>query len=79
MSGHVLTRPVRRVARPAQARWLVWLAEVLRAIETRRHLAQMDDRMLKDIGVTRADAFEEAARAPWDLDPKPRSAPWVMR
>jgi uncharacterized protein YjiS (DUF1127 family) len=29
----------------------------------------MDDRMLKDIGVSRSDALEEAARAPWDLTP----------
>jgi uncharacterized protein YjiS (DUF1127 family) len=30
----------------------------------------MDDRMLKDIGLTRSDALEEAARKPWDLGPR---------
>ncbi|MCO6419952.1 DUF1127 domain-containing protein [Siccirubricoccus sp. KC 17139] len=38
-----------------------------RAIATRRQLAEMDDRMLRDIGISRADALHEAERAPWDL------------
>jgi len=79
MSGHVLTRPIRRAARPAPAGWLGWLAEVLRAIETRRRLEGMDERMLKDIGISRAEALEEAGRAPWDLGPKARNATWIMR
>jgi uncharacterized protein YjiS (DUF1127 family) len=48
--------------------WLTWLALALRSIGTRRQLAQMDDRMLQDIGLTRAEALQEAARAPWDFD-----------
>ncbi|WP_118135367.1 DUF1127 domain-containing protein [Oceanicella sp. SM1341] len=36
----------------------------------RRHLAELDDRMLEDIGVTRDTAKAEAARRFWDL---PRS------
>jgi uncharacterized protein YjiS (DUF1127 family) len=43
------------------------LLSMLRAIQTRRQLAQMDDRMLRDIGLSRADALAEAGRAPWDL------------
>ena len=41
---------------------------MLRAVITRRHLAEMDDRMLKDIGISRVDALREAERLPWDLD-----------
>lgn len=43
------------------------LAQMARARQTRRMLAEMDDRMLADIGVGRGDAQMEAARAPWDL------------
>lgn len=39
---------------------------------TRRELAQMDDRMLSDIGIGRADAYEEARRAPWDTGSRRR-------
>lgn len=73
MSVTVFTRPVRPLlaARPAPAGvregWLGWLAAMLHAIESRRRLAEMDDRMLRDIGVTPSQAFEEASRAPWDL------------
>lgn len=52
--------------------WLVWLRRVLQAVETRRQLAEMDRRMLSDIGISRAEALEEAARAPWDLTPPRR-------
>lgn len=94
MSGTALHRPAcaRPAARPAkpvvqhgwakpvvQHGWLAWLAAMLRAIETRRHLAQMDERMLRDIGLTRGDAIEEANRAPWDLSARPRTAPWLQR
>ncbi|WP_431282553.1 DUF1127 domain-containing protein [Humitalea sp. 24SJ18S-53] len=44
------------------------LKRALVAIETRRDLAEMDDRMLRDVGISRADALHEAERAPWDLD-----------
>lgn len=50
--------------------WFTWLRRVLEAIETRRHLAEMDRRMLADIGISRSEALEEAARAPWDLMPR---------
>jgi uncharacterized protein YjiS (DUF1127 family) len=44
---------------------------MLRAIWTRRQLAEMDDRMLRDIGISRVDALQEADRLPWDLTPRP--------
>lgn len=37
------------------------------AATTRHLLAEMDDRMLADIGVSRAEAQLEANRAPWDI------------
>ena len=43
------------------------LAAMARARRTRRLLAEMDDRMLADIGIGRGDAMMEASRAPWDL------------
>lgn len=77
MSGHALSRPLlRRVVRRQKASWLVWLAEAMRTIETRSHLAEMDARMLKDIGVTRGQAEAEANRAPWDLAMR---HPWLGR
>lgn len=46
------------------------LRAMWRAIQTRRQLAEMDDRMLRDIGISRADALQEAERLPWDTGPK---------
>jgi uncharacterized protein YjiS (DUF1127 family) len=43
------------------------LGAMLRAATTRRYLAEMDDRMLKDIGISRVDALREAERLPWDI------------
>lgn len=56
-----LTLP--RAARPL----LPGLGAMHRAFVTRRQLAEMDDRMLRDIGISRADALREAERRPWDL------------
>ncbi|MBR0648296.1 DUF1127 domain-containing protein [Roseomonas terrae] len=57
---------------PRNAAWITWLRRVLHAAESRRHLAEMDRRMLSDIGISRAEALEEAARAPWDLTARRR-------
>lgn len=43
-----------------------------RAAESRQALLEMDHRMLADIGITHADAVQEARRAPWDLAPPAR-------
>jgi hypothetical protein len=43
---------------------------VMRAGEVarqRRALMRLDDRMLKDIGASRADAYREGSRSWWDL------------
>lgn len=51
--------------------WSV-LTTMLRAHHTRQLLAEMDDRMLSDIGIGRGDAVTEAARPMWDFAPKRR-------
>lgn len=57
-----------RPARPSLAqRALARLAEMRRARQTRRLLAEMDDRLLADIGIGRGEALTEASRAPWDI------------
>ena len=43
------------------------LGAMMRARATRRLLADMDDRLLADIGVGRGDALHEARRPMWDL------------
>lgn len=48
------------------------LRSMLRAIATRRQLADLDPRGLADLGLSRADALAEAARAPWDVAPRRR-------
>jgi uncharacterized protein YjiS (DUF1127 family) len=48
--------------------WLARLHEILSVAATRRQLAEADDRMLADLGISRAQARFEASRAPWDLD-----------
>lgn len=69
------TLPASHTLRTAAAQgptWLNWLRRAFEAIETRRYLAEMDRRMLADIGISRSEALEEAARAPWDLMPRRR-------
>jgi uncharacterized protein YjiS (DUF1127 family) len=58
-----------RVDRARDA-FVQWLLRTGQAIETRRQLAEMDDRMLQDIGISRADALVEAERSSWDLGPR---------
>ena len=62
--------PARDVApaRTAERRgWWVRLREAWRAASSRRQLAELDDRALADLGISRAQARFEASRAPWDL------------
>lgn len=40
----------------------------LRVVTTRPDVSRLDDRMLKDLGISRAQAEFEASRAPWKLD-----------
>ena len=34
---------------------------------TRRILAELDPRLLRDIGISRGQALDEVGRAPWDM------------
>jgi uncharacterized protein YjiS (DUF1127 family) len=72
MSGFTLIHPLAR-RRSHAAGWLGWLATMLHAIESRRRLAELDDRMLKDIGLDRLEALREVGRAPWDITTPPRA------
>lgn len=47
------------------------LGRLVETARTRRHLAEMDARMLADIGISRAEARDEASRRFWDTAP-----PW---
>jgi uncharacterized protein YjiS (DUF1127 family) len=53
-----------RRPRPRLLRLLSGLTGVARS---RRRLTELDDRMLRDIGVSRAEADREADRAAWDV------------
>lgn len=55
-------------------RFVQGASRALRYTTTRRELADMDDRMLADIGLTREAALVEAGRAPWDFAPRRRPA-----
>lgn len=44
------------------------ILRTLRLCRTRRDLATLDDHILRDIGLTRAEAQAEAARRPWDAN-----------
>lgn len=52
--------------RPGRRRGLLHLFALRRE---RRRLADLDERMLKDIGVTPDDALREAGRAIWHVPP----------
>jgi uncharacterized protein YjiS (DUF1127 family) len=42
-----------------------WLREAWQRRHTRIYLTQLDDRMLKDIGITRVEACREAGKPFW--------------
>jgi uncharacterized protein YjiS (DUF1127 family) len=46
------------------------LALMLEAWRSRHILAELDPRLLKDIGISRGEAQAEIARAPWDIEPR---------
>ena len=43
-----------------------------RVARERRRLLEMDDHILKDIGLTREEAYREAMRPFWDIDGRRR-------
>lgn len=57
------------LVRPTLPRIFAWVARLqyrLAVQRTRRHLARLSDHYLSDIGITRAEAEEEARRRVWD-------------
>ena len=67
-----LLRAIGWSAASVTRRALPSVTAVLRALSNRREVTRLlasDDRMLKDIGLTRSEALEEAGRAPWDVTP----------
>jgi uncharacterized protein YjiS (DUF1127 family) len=56
---------------PRLAAWLLRAIELLlgwqEVARQRRALLALDERLLKDLGITRADAEREASRPFWDL------------
>ncbi len=53
--------------RPARTSALRWIALFFAAHRQRRKLANLDARMLRDIGLNRDLADREARRKPWDV------------
>ncbi len=67
MSDHSVPATSSMTAGLARAWNPAWtLALMVRVASTRKALPEMDERMLADIGITRAEALAEARRAPWD-------------
>ncbi len=61
--------------RAGLARAILTLLRWQELVRQRRALLKMDDRMLKDIGISRADALREAGRRFWDEGDEPWQ-PW---
>ena len=55
-----------RVALPKIGNPLKWVVQANRVHRSRRHLSRLSDEALNDIGLTRAQATEEAAKPVWD-------------
>jgi uncharacterized protein YjiS (DUF1127 family) len=80
MEQHDCTDAIGQVPRlpvePPGQLWLTWLASRLRRLpdqllvwvdrsRQRRHLGEMDDRMLRDIGLSRTSAWAETRKWFW--------------
>lgn len=66
------TRPYLDLAGPQRAlrHCFERVQAIRKAVQERRALAQMDPRMLADIGLSRAEAEAEINRKPWDIAPR---------
>ncbi|MCC6719619.1 MAG: DUF1127 domain-containing protein [Acetobacteraceae bacterium] len=64
-SRFTIGRPLMASARLAWQRFAHAYALALRAEASRHNLGRLDDRMLSDIGISRAQADFEAGRKPW--------------
>ncbi|MBY0338965.1 MAG: DUF1127 domain-containing protein [Acetobacteraceae bacterium] len=60
-----LPASLRLPAATAVTGWTGWLVRCWRNWETRRGLAELDDHLLKDLGLTREQAMLESDKLPW--------------
>jgi uncharacterized protein YjiS (DUF1127 family) len=67
--GHASSLRSRQIPASRASGWSAFLRRAMVVMETRLQLQELDERMLRDIGMNRHDASREAARAPWDLGP----------
>jgi len=58
---------VRRTANQRLLRAARYFLSCLEVARQRRHLLTLDERILKDVGISRADALREASRQFWDI------------
>ncbi|WP_291295198.1 DUF1127 domain-containing protein [Elioraea sp.] len=56
-------------AQPAPVSLWTVMRRMWVAVTTRHELASLDERMLHDLGLSKADVFREVGRAPWDTAP----------
>ncbi|MDM7932835.1 DUF1127 domain-containing protein [Tabrizicola sp.] len=66
MSAKALSIPLIRLLSP---RPVAGLWRLIALSRSRRHLARLDDHLLRDIGLSRAEAEAEVARPVWDAPP----------
>ncbi len=58
---------LQRVTGKARVSWVDWLWTIYDVRRQRRDLLSLNDRMLADIGLSRADAYREGSRGLYDL------------
>jgi len=67
-SGSYFVRPARKTSAGIVTRLLDQLMSWHDHVRQRRHLGELDDRLLRDIGVSRADIDHEMSRPFWRTD-----------
>ncbi|MBV9748959.1 MAG: DUF1127 domain-containing protein [Acetobacteraceae bacterium] len=72
MTARSLPLPIALTPAPLLGRAWALLKAMHQARRTRLLLAEMDERMLADIGIARGDALLEASRPMWDIAPRRR-------
>ncbi len=65
MSAHTTNTPL--VGAMHHTGFFNWIMEMVAVHKQRRDLAKLDDRALRDIGVSRYQAEVEASRPAWDV------------
>jgi uncharacterized protein YjiS (DUF1127 family) len=65
LTPHPDDSPATAIARDCLRRLATFLWECRERSRQRRHLQMLDDDLLRDIGVTHADAEAEACKWPW--------------